>query len=97
MQGSETLTADTYDRNLLTDLDLSLLQDTGWWDVKYGTGGFTTHGYHAGGLPACALLSCCSRERLGALNATALQHRCCIRSHFVVGHLQQSNSASCAG
>jgi hypothetical protein len=38
----------SYDRARLTDLQLSLLQDSGWYDVKYGSAGFSSYGYGAG-------------------------------------------------
>eukprot|EP00892_Ulva_mutabilis_P009758 jgi/Ulvmu1/7154/UM034_0061.1 len=35
-------------RVVLTDLTLSLLQDSNWYDVKYGSAGFNSFGYNAG-------------------------------------------------
>eukprot|EP00892_Ulva_mutabilis_P009759 jgi/Ulvmu1/7155/UM034_0062.1 len=35
-------------RQVLTDFTLALLQDTNWYDVKYGSAGFNSYGYHAG-------------------------------------------------
>lgn len=32
----------------VADLSLALLQDSGWYDVKYGSSGFSSHGYGAG-------------------------------------------------
>lgn len=37
-----------YEKLRMTDLTLSLLQDSGWYDVKYGSAGFNPHGYLAG-------------------------------------------------
>eukprot|EP00892_Ulva_mutabilis_P005909 jgi/Ulvmu1/3690/UM017_0106.1 len=35
-------------REAMTDLMLGILQDTGWYDVKYGSGGFNSYGFQAG-------------------------------------------------
>eukprot|EP00892_Ulva_mutabilis_P009761 jgi/Ulvmu1/7157/UM034_0064.1 len=35
-------------RHVVTDLTLALLQDSGWYDVKYGSAGFNSYGYKAG-------------------------------------------------
>eukprot|EP00892_Ulva_mutabilis_P001587 jgi/Ulvmu1/11429/UM076_0003.1 len=37
-----------FNRDAMTDLTLALLQDTGWYDVKYGSGGFNSYGYQGG-------------------------------------------------
>lgn len=37
-----------YSRPVMTDLTLSLLQDTGWYDVKYASAGWRSLGYHGG-------------------------------------------------
>lgn len=37
-----------YSRHALTDLTLSFVQDSGWYDVKYGAAGWNPLGYHAG-------------------------------------------------
>eukprot|EP00892_Ulva_mutabilis_P005907 jgi/Ulvmu1/3689/UM017_0105.1 len=37
-----------YGREAMTDMTLGMLQDTGWYDVKYGSGGFNSYGYQAG-------------------------------------------------
>ena len=38
----------SFDLGRMTDLALALYQDSGWYDVKYGSAGVSTHGYHAG-------------------------------------------------
>lgn len=48
MQGMLGSSWNTYDRGRMTDVTLGLLQDSGWYDVKYGSGGFSSHGYGAG-------------------------------------------------
>eukprot|EP00892_Ulva_mutabilis_P005911 jgi/Ulvmu1/3692/UM017_0109.1 len=37
-----------YGIEAMTDVTLGMLQDTGWYDVKYGSGGFSSYGYQAG-------------------------------------------------
>eukprot|EP00892_Ulva_mutabilis_P006261 jgi/Ulvmu1/4006/UM186_0006.1 len=37
-----------YNRPVLTDLTLALLQDTNWYDVMYGSSGFSSWGYKGG-------------------------------------------------
>eukprot|EP00892_Ulva_mutabilis_P008333 jgi/Ulvmu1/5872/UM025_0134.1 len=37
-----------FNRHVLTDLTLSLLQDSNWYDVKYGSAGFNSYGYRGG-------------------------------------------------
>jgi hypothetical protein len=48
LQGQQATSTKTFDNGRLTDLDFSLLQDSGWYDVKYGSAGFAPLGYHAG-------------------------------------------------
>jgi hypothetical protein len=48
MIGTSAGSWNTFDRVRLTDLQLGLLQDSGWYDVKYGSGGFSSYGYGAG-------------------------------------------------
>jgi hypothetical protein len=38
----------SFDLGRMTDLTLGLYQDSGWYDVKYGSSGVSTHGYKAG-------------------------------------------------
>eukprot|EP00892_Ulva_mutabilis_P001828 jgi/Ulvmu1/11646/UM008_0050.1 len=35
-------------RHVMTDLSLGLMQDSGWYDVKYGSGGFNSYGWQGG-------------------------------------------------
>eukprot|EP00892_Ulva_mutabilis_P005906 jgi/Ulvmu1/3688/UM017_0104.1 len=37
-----------YGREAMTDMTLGVMQDTGWYDVKYGSGGFNSYGFQAG-------------------------------------------------
>jgi hypothetical protein len=48
LQGTQASSSHSFARGRMTDLSLALLQDSGWYDVKYGSGGVSTHGYHAG-------------------------------------------------
>jgi hypothetical protein len=48
LQGKISAELGSFSQGRLTDLSLSLLQDSGWYDIKYGSAGVSTHGYHAG-------------------------------------------------
>jgi hypothetical protein len=48
MQGMLSNSWNSYDRGRFTDLTLALLQGSGRYDVKYGSGGFSSHGLGAG-------------------------------------------------
>ena len=47
-QGVAASSLQTFDLGRMTDLSLALLQDSGWYDVRYGSAGFSDHGYRAG-------------------------------------------------
>ena len=47
-QGLAGSSLHSYDLGRMTDLSLALLHDSGWYDVKYGSSGFSDHGFGAG-------------------------------------------------
>ena len=43
MMGGIAVTQRSYDEQRITDLTLAVLQDSGWYDVKYGSQGWSAH------------------------------------------------------
>jgi hypothetical protein len=43
MQGQSENSQHNFDQQRMTDVDLALLQDSGWFDVKYGSTGISAH------------------------------------------------------